>query len=179
MHELFRLLPGNFQKFFHRPCHVFCLLMVKIYIAPCVAAMDFVVEAVSFVRHVLQERITHECNAHPIAAYVERSDLLVELQYDIRSERLCLADLIRPGAGVIAGAQEDKRLFLKERKGDARRLLLQMPADQNVFYRKPESGGHLIGRKCLRNGKEKRLFRVEMVMVDRVRERGVVYHKIQ
>ena len=143
------------------------------------AAMDFVVEAVSFVRHVLQERIAHESDAHPIAAYVERSDLLVKLQYDIRSEGLCLADLIRPGAGVIAGAQEYKRLFLKGGKGDARRLLFQMPVSQNVFYRKPESGGHLIGRECLRNGKEKRLFRVEMMLVDRIRERRVVYHKIQ
>lgn len=69
--------------------------------------------------------------------------------------------------------------MLKKRKRHARRVFHQVPVGQYVLYRKLEGGGFLIGRKGPRHGQQQCLLCVEVVLVDRVRKGGIVYHKVQ
>ena len=91
--------------------------------------------------------VPYEGDAHAVAADVEGSYLLVQFQDHIGSDAFDLADLLRPGPGVIAGAQEDKRFpgeILQRNTGEIR---LQVPVLADVLK------GQLTGLVPLVGGK--------------------------
>ena len=127
----------------------------------------------------LKEGVPHEGDPHAVAADVEGGYLLVQLQDHIGSDALDLADLLCPGAGVVAGAQEDKRFPGEILQRDAGEIRLQVPVLADVLKGQLTGLVLLIGGKRPGHRQKKGFLRQKMRMVDGFRELAVVDHQIQ
>lgn len=115
------------QELDHHPGHIPIPFIIEIHVPHGIRIGQLIVNQAVVVRHMADQDVAVEGNAHSVAGQVVGRDLLLRLQLDPGREMAAVvAELFRPGPGVVAAFEQQESVLPERLQRHGREGRVQM-----------------------------------------------------